>query len=161
MERQIFTLRYFQPCLGCGFCQDACCDWGVDVDLENVARLKALPQDFKILVGVPEGQWFTTAITHDPEFPGGSHVRTAIVHGACVFRNREGRGCLIHAYALEKGLDYHTFKPLVSTLFPVSFERGVLVAAGGDWRTVPRGMRRQWTLALSGRARGIALLFRR
>jgi len=130
VEQRIFTLRYFQPCLGCGFCQDACCDWGVDIDLQNAARLKALPQDFKTLVGVPEEQWFTAAVTSDPEFPGGAHVRTNAVGGACVFRNRKGRGCLIHAYALQKGLDYHALKPLVSTLFPVSFEQGVLVAAG-------------------------------
>ena len=130
VERRIFTLRYFQRCLDCGFCQDTCCDWGVDIDLQNAARLKALPEDFKALVGVPEEQWFTIAVTSDPEFPGGTHVRTAIAGGACVFRNRKGRCCLIHAYALEKGLDYHALKPLVSTLFPVSFEQGVLVAAG-------------------------------
>ena len=33
----------------------------------------------------------------------------------------------IHAYAIEKGIDYHALKPLVSTLFPVTFEQGVLV----------------------------------
>ncbi len=129
VESRIFTLRYFQPCLACSFCQDACCDWGVDIDLENAARLKALPDDFKALVAVSEDQWFSAEVTSDPEFPGGTHIRTNAIGGCCVFRNRKGRGCLIHAYALEKGLDYHALKPLVSTLFPVSFEQGVLVAA--------------------------------
>jgi len=129
VECRIFTLRYFQPCLACGFCRDACCDFGVDIDLQNAARLKALPDDFKTLVEVPQEQWFTASVTSDPEFPGGAHVRTTVIGGGCVFRNRQGRGCLIHAYALENGLDYHDLKPLVSTLFPVSFEQGVLVAA--------------------------------
>ncbi len=130
VDRSIFILRYFQPCMGCGFCRDSCCTWGVDIDLGNVSRLKALPQDFKALVSVPETEWFTHDVVQDVEFPGGAHVRTAIVDGACVFRNRAGRGCLIHSYALGNGLDYHDIKPLVSTLFPVTFERGVLAPAG-------------------------------
>jgi hypothetical protein len=129
VELRIFKLRYFQVCMACTYCHDVCCSWGVDVDLDNVARLKALPEDFKARVGVPESAWFTQEVTQDPEFPGGAHVRTTIVDGACVFRNRQGRGCLIHAYALEQGQDYHDTKPLVSTLFPVTFEHGVLAAA--------------------------------
>lgn len=129
VEKRIFTLRYFRHCMACGFCHDACCSHGVDVDLENVARIRALPETFKRQVGAPEEEWFTTAVVADAEFPGGSHVRTAVVDGACVFRSRRGRGCLLHAHALAAGFDYHDIKPLVSTLFPVTFERGVLAAA--------------------------------
>lgn len=129
VETRIFVLRYFRACMGCGFCHDACCTEGVDVDLENVARIRALPDDFKALIATPEEDWFTGEAVADAEFPGGAHVRTAVVDGACVFRNRKGRGCLIHAYALQNGLDYHAVKPLVSTLFPVTFEHGVLAAS--------------------------------
>lgn len=129
VEQRIFSLRYFQFCMACSYCHDVCCSYGVDVDLQNVERIKALPADFKALVGVPETEWFTAGVTRDAEFPGGAHVRTAVVDGACVFRNRKGRGCLIHSYALEQGLDYHDTKPLVSTLFPVTFEYGVLAAS--------------------------------
>jgi hypothetical protein len=129
VDLRIFALRYFQACMACGFCRDACCSEGVDVDLLNAARIRALPDDFKARVGAPEQDWFTAAVTQDAEFPGGAHVRTRVIGGACVFRNPKGRGCLIHAYALEKGLDYHDTKPLVSTLFPVTFEQGVLAAA--------------------------------
>jgi hypothetical protein len=130
VDPAVFALRYFQACLACGFCHDACCSWGVDIDLGNAARLKALPEDFQALVGLPQSEWFTAGVTPDAEFPGGVHVRTAVVDGTCVFRSRTGRGCLIHAYALEKGLDYHDLKPMVSALFPVTFEQGVLTAAG-------------------------------
>ena len=51
-------------------------------------------------------------------------------NGACIFRNAAGRGCTIHAYCLEQGLDYHSLKPMVSVLFPVTFEQGVLTASG-------------------------------
>jgi hypothetical protein len=127
VDRRIFTLRYFTRCMECGFCNDQCCDHGVDVDVENVARLKALGDDFAKRIAAPREQWFTDAAAADDEFPGGRYVRTRTRGGACVFRSPRGRGCAIHAYALEKGLDYHDLKPLVSTLFPATFEHGVLV----------------------------------
>jgi hypothetical protein len=150
-ERRIFSLRYFQNCMACGFCQDACCEHGVDIDLANAARLKAMPADFHAAIGVPATEWFTGEIVTDPEFPSGRHVRTRVMDGACVFLNRAGRGCRIHAWCLEKGIDYHALKPLVSTLFPLTFEQGVLVASaeiadgslvcGGEGPTVYRGGR--------------------
>lgn len=125
----IFTLRYFTRCLECSFCRDACCDHGVDIDLGNAARLKALPRDFHDRIAVPESEWFEAGTKEDEEFPGGVHTRTAVRNGACVFRNAGGRGCAIHAYCAERGLDYHRFKPMVSVLFPVTFERGILTAS--------------------------------
>jgi len=127
VDPRIFSLRYFTQCMACNFCKDSCCDHGVDVDLGNVARLKALPAAFKARVGVPESLWFTADVTQDGEFAGGAHRRTAVVDGACVFRDRAGRGCLIHGWALEQGIDYHSIKPMVSTLFPLTFEQGALV----------------------------------
>jgi len=126
----IFTLRYFTHCMACNFCHDACCEHGVDVDLPNAERLKALPRDFHDRIGAPAADWFTSTVVSDPEFAGGKHVRTAMKNGTCVFRNHAQRGCAIHAYCLEKGLDYHHFKPIVSVLFPVTFEGGVLTASG-------------------------------
>ena len=129
VDPAIFSLRYFTRCMACSFCNDSCCDHGVDIDLGNVARLKALPESFKARVGVPDSAWFTAEIVRDAEFDGGAHVRTRVVDGTCVFRDRKGRGCHIHGWALENNVDYHTVKPLVSTLFPLTFEHGVLVAS--------------------------------
>jgi len=130
VDPAIFTLRYFTNCMACGFCKDACCDHGVDIDLGNAERLKALPRDFHDRIGVAAKDWFTDQVISDREFPGGEHVRTRLRDGVCVFRNAHARGCTIHAYCLEKGLDYHRFKPMVSVLFPVTFEGGVLTASG-------------------------------
>jgi hypothetical protein len=130
VDPAIFSLRYFTHCLECGFCRDACCDHGVDIDLDNAARLKALPQDFHDRIGAPVTAWFSDEAFMDREFPGGAHLRTAVRSGACIFRNAGGRGCAIHAYCLDRGLDYHDYKPMVSVLFPVTFEQGVLTASG-------------------------------
>lgn len=130
VDPQIFTLRYFTHCMDCGFCRDACCEHGVDIDVGNAARLRALPQEFHDRIAVAQEQWFTTQIVSDAEFPGGEHVRTAVRDGTCIFRNEAARGCAIHGYCLEQGLDYHLLKPMVSVLFPVTFEQGVLTASG-------------------------------
>lgn len=130
VDPQIFTLRYFTHCLDCGFCRDACCEHGVDIDVGNAARLRALPQDFHDRIAVTQDRWFTSDVIADPEFPGGEHVRTTVQGGACIFRNEAARGCAIHGYCLEQGLDYHLLKPMVSVLFPVTFEQGVLTASG-------------------------------
>jgi hypothetical protein len=130
VDPRIFTLRYFTHCMGCGFCHDACCDHGVDIDVENAARLRALPREFHDRIGLPAEGWFTAEVIPDREFPGGAHVRTIVRNGACVFRGSAKRGCAIHAYCLEQGLDYHSLKPMVSVLFPVTFEDGVLTASG-------------------------------
>ena len=130
VDPAIFTLRYFTHCMSCGFCHDACCDHGVDIDLGNAARLRDLPKDFHDRIGAPPDAWFTGEIVPDLEFAGGSHVRTSVKDGACIFRNAAGRGCTIHGYCLEQGLDYHLLKPMVSVLFPVTFEQGVLTPSG-------------------------------
>ena len=127
VDTSIFTSRYYRDCMACSFCHDACCQHGVDVDADNAARLLAAPEKFKKLVGVPESEWFTDDVIADPEFPSGRHRRTQIRNGACVFHNPESRGCLIHMYCLEEGLDYHSLKPMVSVLFPLTFEHGVLM----------------------------------
>jgi hypothetical protein len=127
VDRRIFSFRYFQHCMDCSFCHDACCQHGVDIDLENVARLKSVHGRFRDMVGVPSEDWFTAEVIADPEFPSGRQVRTKVRNGTCVFHDPKGRGCLIHRYCLEEGIDYHTLKPMVSILFPLTFEQGMLV----------------------------------
>ena len=130
VDPDIFNFRYFTHCMSCTFCDDACCSYGVDIDVENMARLKALGPDFAQAVGTPPEDWFMEEIESDVEFPGGAAGRTRAVDGACVFLDRKQRGCKIHAYCLTNGIDYHLLKPLVSILFPLTFEHGALVPSG-------------------------------
>jgi hypothetical protein len=165
VDTGIFRERYFMQCMECSYCFDSCCSYGVDVDATNVARLEAHAEGLEAFMGIPRARWFTDRWTDDPEFPGGRHTRTRVEGGACVFRNRAGRtpdgapaagakvgrGCLIHSYALSRGVDYHELKPMVSVLFPVTFDGGLLHASSeiedrslqcyGDGPTVYRGVR--------------------
>jgi hypothetical protein len=129
VDPAIFGYRYFTHCMTCTFCNDACCSYGVDIDIENIARINALGDDFEAHVGVARAKWFTRKTWNDPEFPGHAQGRTRVVNGACVFLDREKRGCKIHSYCIASGIDYHLLKPLVSTLFPLTFEGGALVAS--------------------------------
>ena len=126
VDTRIFSLSYFTHCMSCGFCNDQCCSYGVDIDAENARKLLAMGTDFKTFVGVPESEWFTDEIVEDIEFPSGRNLRTRIRGSHCVFHKNDGRGCLIHAYCAENGLDYHLYKPMVSILFPLTFNYGVL-----------------------------------
>ncbi len=129
-DMRIFSLTYFRHCLQCDFCADQCCNHGVDIDLDNAQRLLAMGPEFDDFVGRPRDRWFAGEPVADPEFPGGANLRTATVDGHCVFRSGDGRGCRIHAFCLERGIDYHLLKPMVSTLFPLTFENGVLMPSG-------------------------------
>jgi hypothetical protein len=153
VHTEIFSLRYFMRCMACNFCSDQCCTYGVDIDVGNVARLRALGPDFERFVGVPAKDWFTDTEVADAEFPSGAHVRTRTRDGACVFLSRAGRGCKIHAWCLEKSIDYHSLKPMVSILFPATFDFGVLGASSevkdgslvcaGEGSTVYDGVREE------------------
>jgi hypothetical protein len=151
VDLAIFVRTYFVECLQCSYCHDSCCQYGVDVDVENVARLEARGAEVAAFTRVPRERWFTDEWASDPEFPGGACTRTRVEDGACVFRDRAGRGCLIHSFALAQGIDYHELKPMVSVLFPITFDAGLLhpsreiqdrsLACYGDGPTLYRGVR--------------------
>jgi hypothetical protein len=153
VDTDIFVHRYFERCLECSYCFDSCCQYGVDVDVNNVARLREHARELERYTGVPENRWFAESWQDDPEFPGGRYTRTRVEGGACVFRSRAPgvRGCRIHSFALERGIDYHELKPMVSVLFPVTFDEGLLhcsteivdrsLQCWGDGPTVYQGVR--------------------
>jgi hypothetical protein len=126
VDDAIFTSRYFGACMRCGFCRDECCTHGVDVAVVERDRILARADELEPLVGVPRDRWFAGTHAHDADFPGGRSTRTAVVDGACVFLQRGARGCVLHAVTVAAGEDYHTLKPMVSALFPVTFDDGAL-----------------------------------
>ena len=113
----------------CSFCADACCTHGVDVSVVERDRILARADELAPLARAPRERWFVDAVTADPDFPGGAATRTAVVDGACVFLDRGRRGCVIHGALLATGEDYHALKPMVSTLFPVTFGGGTLLCS--------------------------------
>jgi hypothetical protein len=151
VDSAIFHKTYFMQCMQCTYCFDSCCQYGVDVDAPTVERLDAVAPELEKFTGIPRKDWFTDEWTVDPEQPGGRHTRTKVKDGACVFRNRKGRGCMIHSFSLEKGRDYHELKPMVSILFPITFDYGLLHPSNeiedrslqcyGDGPTLYRGVR--------------------
>lgn len=125
VDPRVFARRYFARCLDCTHCGDWCCSFGVDIDLENVARLEAHADGIEAFTGIPRTEWLDGVSVPDPEYPGGGNQRTRTVDGGCIFLDRGkwgGRGCMLHRYALAKGIDYHEVKPLMSSLFPLSVD---------------------------------------
>jgi Fe-S-cluster containining protein len=129
VDDDIFRLSYFHDCMGCTFCHDSCCQYGTAVDLPKLERIMQAADVLEPYIGVPREQWFHDEVRPFPDFPGGEFRRTRVVDGRCVFLNRAGRGCLIHKYSLEQGLDVHDLKPMVCMLFPLDFEEETLFPA--------------------------------
>ncbi len=129
VDPQIFKHRYFQKCLSCSYCGHSCCNWGVDVDVEAYERIKGERARLEAYMGSPFESWFTHEWEVNADYPGGKSTRTTVVGGTCVFQNRENGLCKLHAFALDHDLDYHFIKPLIASLFPLTFGDGVLVVA--------------------------------
>jgi hypothetical protein len=129
VDTAIFAYTYFTRCLECSFCHDQCCDHGVDVDLHHVGRIEQHADHLESYTGILRKRWLTKRVEIDAEQPGGGALRTRVRGGACVFLRRNGRGCLIHAFALDHGIDYHEIKSLVDCLFPITFADGTLYPA--------------------------------
>ena len=129
VDMAIFRYTYFTHCLECSFCHDQCCEHGVDVDLHHVERIEQYADQIESYTGIPRKRWLTKRVEADAEQPGGGALRTRVRRGACVFLRRNWRGCLIHAFALDHGIDYHEIKSLVDCLFPITFADGTLCPA--------------------------------
>jgi Fe-S-cluster containining protein len=128
VDTDIFQLTYFMHCMQCTFCNDECCSYGADIDMINVNRILAKADELEEFSGIKREKWFYPKKRKwDHEYPGHDYTRTTMKKDACVFLNKKGRGCLLHSFALAKGYDYHEFKPFFCTVFPVTYNEGVLM----------------------------------
>jgi Fe-S-cluster containining protein len=144
VDPRIFRLTYFARCMDCTFCHDACCMVGADVEKARADEILKHRAELEEYTGWGREWWFRTDPSDvgwkdEPEYPGGAYTRTQVVdlpagrsphnESGCVFLDPAGRGCLLHRFALDRGIDVHTIKPMVCLLFPLSFDKGILEPA--------------------------------
>ena len=122
IDERMFQTRYFARCMECTECGDGCCSYGCPVDVSEVERIYHYKNQLEDLVGIPASEWFHTESIARPEFPSGLIRNTTVVNGACVFHNNKGRGCHLHGFALQQGMDPHLIKPMVCFLFPLTWD---------------------------------------
>jgi Fe-S-cluster containining protein len=130
VDTDIFEITYFMKCMECNFCKDQCCEWGADIDMQNVSRLMKYKDELEQFTGIKSDKWFDESEKGtDYEYPGNEYMRTMFDEekDACIFLNTKSRGCMIHSFALSKGIDYHEIKPTFCSLFPVTYMDGVLM----------------------------------
>lgn len=130
VDTDIFDLTYFMKCMECTFCKDQCCEWGADIDMQNVVRVMKYKDELEQFTGISSSKWFDESEKKwDSEYPGGDYIRTTYDEEKdyCIFLNTKGRGCMLHSFALHKGIDYHEIKPFFCSMFPVTYMDGVLM----------------------------------
>jgi hypothetical protein len=123
----------------------------VDVDEVHYQHILLHADRLEAHTGIPRDGWFTDEYEEDEEVPGGASRRTEADDEGCVFLNRHGRGCLLHAFATDERMDFRELKSMVDSLFPVTFADRTLFVADevadrslvclGDGPTVYRGQR--------------------
>jgi Fe-S-cluster containining protein len=152
VDTDIFEITYYMHCMACNFCNDQCCSYGADIDMLNVNRVLEHKDELENFTGIKSDKWFyKNKRMWDHEYPGHNYTRTTKKNNACVFLKRNSRGCMLHSFALEKNMDYHDLKPFFCTLFPVTYNEGVLLtpeeidekslACMGEGETLYRGAR--------------------
>lgn len=110
---------------------DACCQYGCDVDLAERDAILARAETIRPLLRaeVRDAALFGDEIEHDPDYPSGRVVRTAMHGDGCIFLAHDRRGCAIHRASIEQGWDFRGVKPAICRLFPLSYETDTIVIA--------------------------------
>lgn len=126
VDDNIFTRNYLGHCLDCLVCQDICCSYGSAVDKAEQNRILVWAPQLEARLEVPSSQWFESMVTKDSDYPSGEVVRTKTYRGKCIFYHHGTRGCTLHSFAIERGMDWHQLKPAVCSIFPFTWERGRL-----------------------------------
>lgn len=122
VDEGIFLSRCFANCLECPFCEDVCCSYGCQVDGAEMKRILKYASELGPILAIPSSQWFNADVQCDSDFSSGECGRTRVYANKCVFHNNKGRGCAIHLFAIEQGIDWHMLKPMVCSLFPITWE---------------------------------------
>jgi hypothetical protein len=126
VDTRIYVFTYFAACMDCSFCFDTCCQYGATVEPRMVEQILAHADTLEPYLSFRREQWFDGRYRPCEDYPESRYTRTRVVEGACVFLNRHGRGCLLHRFALDQGIDVHDIKPMMCNMFPVLPEAGLL-----------------------------------
>jgi Fe-S-cluster containining protein len=105
-------------------CKDLCCYRGEDISESEIAKIIKYKKQLQPLLTIPLEQCFGLAFTNDEDYPSGSYTRTKVINNKCVFL--KDKGCILHTIAISNGVDFHGIKPISGSLFPVSFNYGLL-----------------------------------
>lgn len=126
LDERGFNRQYFAHCLDCSFCHDICCSYGCQLDLAERDRILVHSTKLEARLGIPSSRWFQDTMIKDEDYPSGAVLRTRVYQGKCVFYDHKNRGCSLHKFAQEEGMDWHEIKPMVCSLFPFTWEGGRL-----------------------------------
>jgi hypothetical protein len=134
VDSRIFTIEYFSECMSCSFCFDSCCQYGCDISPPDEANILKHAGALEARIGRAASEWFDNRWENAVDAPGGKTMRTRVYAERsrpelrmCVFAGRGGRGCALHAFALENDLSPFEVKPEDCHIFPLRYDDGALM----------------------------------
>lgn len=106
-------------------CNDACCKYGCDVDKEAYELIKKNRKLIEELTERKFSQLFSGTFVADPEYPGGSYIRSKKnkITGYCVFHKKDEKGCLLYSLVIN-GKFPSKMIPLICKLYPIEWDKG-------------------------------------
>ncbi len=143
VQKDIFTKRVVKDCMshecklttkGDAVKLDACCQYGVDVDLGERDGILAHAEQIRSILSeeARDQEWFIGPEHEDVDFVSGRYVRTNRVGDGCLFLSHDGRGCAIHRASIEGDWNFSGIKPHVCRLFPLTYT-GDLICLSDDY----------------------------
>ncbi|MCX6012259.1 MAG: DUF3109 family protein [Chloroflexi bacterium] len=121
-DETIFSQKYSGKCMDCSYCEDICCSNGCQLDLKEKAKILLYEKELKERLPLPAEKWFLSNIVKDADFPSGAYIKSTVHNGKCIFYDHKNRGCILHRFAVKRNIDWHSIKPMVCILFPITWE---------------------------------------
>lgn len=115
-----------EGCIG-SRCNDECCQWGCDVDLETLNLILRHRGIIEPLIGRMVEECFGTGLIHDDDYIGNAYRETVVrgEDGRCAFHLIGKRGCsLFYAWA-TRGVS-KKIVPTICRIYPVTWHKGDL-----------------------------------
>jgi hypothetical protein len=98
-------------------CGDVCYIRGEDVSKREYQLIVEHRKEIESLLDMPLDNLLPYRFVSDDDFSEGGYTHTMVIDDMCSFHIKTGRGCVLHTFKI---------KPMVGSLFPMTFNCGLL-----------------------------------
>lgn len=128
IDPEVFTHKgmFDEGCYG-SKCNDDCCAWGCDMDLDTYRTVKKYRHLVEPLIGDDIENCFSTHVEYDDDYVGGGYRETRVREkdDRCAFHLKGEKGCALFYLWGAKKLPKRIV-PTICRTYPITWNRGEL-----------------------------------